>query len=174
MTARQRFESLYAEHASAVLAYARRRTTPGNADDVIAEVFLVAWRRLEQVPEASRVWLLGVARRVLANQRRGAERQRALQGKIADATRLDTNTGEERGEERVLQALSRLGENDREALLLLGWEQLDTHDAARVLGVSPGTFKVRAHRARKRFARELEARADIPSRIDTTETMEAQ
>jgi DNA-directed RNA polymerase specialized sigma24 family protein len=74
MTDDERFEALYGAHAGAVLAYARRRTSPANADDVMADVFLIAWRRLADVPRDERVWLLGVARRVLANQRRGHTR----------------------------------------------------------------------------------------------------
>ncbi len=71
---RVQFEQLYRQHAGAVLAYARRRTTQEAADDAVAEVFLIAWRRVDDVPAEPLPWLLGVARRVLANQRRGERR----------------------------------------------------------------------------------------------------
>ncbi len=178
MTARERFEALYAEHAGAVLAYARRRTAQGSADDLVAEVFLVAWRRLEDVPADARVWLLAVARRTLANQRRGEARRAALHSRLTEERPSDggaSGADAEVRDERVLRALSSLSESDREVLLLLGWEQLTARDAARVLGIRAGTFNVRLHRARRRFARALAAgghHSHLPA--ESTPTLEAQ
>ncbi len=76
-----RFERLYAEHGRAVLAYAVRRSIDAqDGADVVAETFLVAWRRLDDVPpgEAARLWLYGVARRVLANRQRSERRRERL------------------------------------------------------------------------------------------------
>jgi RNA polymerase sigma-70 factor, ECF subfamily len=173
VTAREHFEALYAEHASAVLAYARRRTSPGNADDVLAEVFLTAWRRMDDIPGSPRAWLLGVARRVLANQRRGQGRQSALQVRLAERSST-FGPGEDLVDERVLQALERVSEKDREVLLLLAWEGLSNQDAARVLGVRAGTLAVRLHRARAHFAAALAASGFVPRPTETTEPMEAQ
>jgi RNA polymerase sigma-70 factor, ECF subfamily len=174
VTAREHFEALYADHASAVLAYARRRTSPGNADDVLAEVFRTVWRRLDDIPPSPRVWLLGVARRVLANQRRAHSRQSALQSRLADNSPRMT-AGEDLADERVLLALQRLSEKDRDVLLLLGWEGLSSQDAARVLGIRAGTLAVRLHRARGHFAAALAASGGrVPRPTETTETMEAQ
>ena len=78
-----RFEQLYGDYADRVHAYALRRTSPAAADDVVAEVFLVVWRRLHKVPDEPLPWLLGVARRVLANQRRGDARRAALIDRMA-------------------------------------------------------------------------------------------
>jgi RNA polymerase sigma-70 factor (ECF subfamily) len=78
------FEELYRQHAGAVLAYARRCTTHSAADDVMAEVFLIAWRRFDGVPQEALPWLLGVARRVRANQRRGDSRVAALRDRIRE------------------------------------------------------------------------------------------
>lgn len=78
-----RFEALYAEYGDTVLRYALRRTTRASADDVVAETFLVAWRRLDRVPAEPRGWLLAVARRALANQRRGERRRDALATRLA-------------------------------------------------------------------------------------------
>ncbi|HTD08435.1 MAG TPA: RNA polymerase sigma factor [Solirubrobacteraceae bacterium] len=158
MTDDERFEALYGAHAGAVLAYARRRTSAANADDVMAEVFLIAWRRLADVPHDERIWLLGVARRVLANQRRGQTRQRALSERLAPQLPASSPPlGRGPRDERVLRALAGLREDDREALLLLGWEELSHAEAARVLGIRARTFSVRAHRARRRFALALAA-----------------
>ena len=77
----ERFRHVYAEHFDRVLGYALRRVArPEDAADVVSETFLVAWRRLGDVPEEprTRLWLYGVARRVLANQRRGDRRRTAL------------------------------------------------------------------------------------------------
>jgi RNA polymerase sigma factor (sigma-70 family) len=174
VTACEQLEALYAEHAGAVLAYARRRTSVGNADDVLAEVFMTAWRRLDEIPAHPRVWLLGVARRVLANQRRGQGRQSALQSRLAETTPSVTLDGD-LADGRVLRALDGLSEKDREVLLLLGWEGLNNQAAARVLGIRAGTFAVRLHRARRHFAAALAASGDpVPRPTETTETMEAQ
>ncbi len=163
MTAQERFEALYAAHAGAVLAFARRRTTSAVADDVVSEVFIVVWRRLEDVPAEARPWLLGVARRSLANQSRSHNRQAALQRRLAT---LPTETSKEDSDdtdgERVRRALETLGEKDREALLLTAWEDLANREAARVLGMSTPTFNVRLHRARRRLARALEQDPGAP------------
>jgi RNA polymerase sigma-70 factor (ECF subfamily) len=176
VTAQEHFEAVYREHGGAVLAYARRRAAPGDAEDVVAEVFLIAWRRLEDVPSDTRVWLLGVARRVLANKRRSQTRQAALQTRMANESRHAAEpTAADASGERIRQALFSLGETDREALLLLGWEGLSHRDAARVLGIRAGTFAVRLHRARRKLARALEATAQ--SRLRSSESnkaMEAQ
>ncbi len=163
MTADERFEALYGANAGAVLAYALRRTSAANADDVVAEVFLVAWRRLADVPADERIWLLGVARRVLANQRRSQARQRALRERLApQLPSTSPPAGLDSRDQRVLRALAGLREPDREALLLLGWEELSHAEAARVLGIRARTFSVRLHRARRRFALALAAVEHAP------------
>jgi RNA polymerase sigma-70 factor (ECF subfamily) len=149
-----RFEELYAAHAPAVRAYALRRTDAGTADDVVADVFLVAWRRLDDVPRDPQPWLLGVARRVIANRRRGEARAAALRSRLASERAAPTAAGVERAD-AVFEALAALTERDREALLLVAWDGLTSNAAARAMGVSPGTFAVRLHRARRRFARRL-------------------
>lgn len=153
MSDRRRFETLYAAHAGAVLAYARRRGAAGDADDVVAEVFLIAWRRMGDVPDDARGWLLAVARRVQANARRGSSRQEALQERIASESRAQPADAPEDG--RLLAALATLREDDREALLLVAWEGLSHRQAAEVLGVRESTFGVRVHRAKRRLIRAL-------------------
>jgi RNA polymerase sigma factor (sigma-70 family) len=176
VTAREQFEALYSEHGGAVLAYARRRTTPASAEDVVAEVFLTAWRRLEEIPPDARIWLFGVSRRVLANQRRGHARQVALRSRLAEeAQPWSSPVSEDPSDQRVARALSSLSEKDREVLLLLGWEELSPGDAARVLDIRAGTFAVRLHRARKHFAKALqEAPGVARPRNESTQPTEAR
>lgn len=170
----ERLEALYEAHAGAVLAYARRRADPDSADDALAEVFVIAWRRLEEIPDDARVWLLGVARRVLANQRRSQGRREALHIRIAgEQQTVATKPAADTPDGHVLRALASLGEKDREALLLLGWEELSHREAAGVLGIRPRTFSVRAHRARRHFALALKA-AQSTVGAEPTEPLESQ
>ncbi|HXB65105.1 MAG TPA: sigma-70 family RNA polymerase sigma factor [Solirubrobacteraceae bacterium] len=163
MSARQHFEALYAAHAGAVRGYAMRRTTPVQADDVVAEVFLIAWRRLDDIPADARVWLLGVARRVLANARRSSARQHAVQSRLEHDIRTRPEHAPaaeqpltlEPAARQVMDALRSLRESDREALLLIAWEELSHREAARVLGVRESTFGVRLHRAKRRLRQAL-------------------
>ena len=152
------FEQLYRAYADPVHAYARRRSSPAAADDVVAEVFLVAWRRLDQVPDDPFPWLVGVARRVLANGRRAESRATALHDRLADSHRPhEPPAGLD---DRVFRALAVLGERDRELLLLIAWEGLGQAEVARALGLRRGTVAVRLHRARQRFAQALAAQHD--------------
>lgn len=149
---RSEVEALWRAWHRHVLAYALRRSDPATAEEVVAETFVVAWRRIREVPEPPLPWLLGVARRVLANRRRGEERRRALVDRLEGESRSADQDG---ADGAVLEALARLREPDREALLLHAWEGLDNHAAAVVVGCSANAFAVRLHRARERFAQEL-------------------
>ena len=161
--ARQRFELLFKRHRRSVLGYALRRVDdPADAADVLAATFLVSWRRIEDVPEGedARPWLLAVARRALANERRGARRRDALAARIGRelTVRMPAVAPERSRDEAasVWRALSRLSEEDREVLLLAGWEELPPAQIAVVLGVRSVTARSRLHRARRRLRTELE------------------
>jgi RNA polymerase sigma-70 factor (ECF subfamily) len=149
-----RFEQLYHAHAGAVRAYAiRRAPTDAMADDVVSDVFLVVWRRLDDVPERPLPWLLAIARRALANLRRSERRAAALSERLAELRRpfaAPPQTGD-----RLLAALATLPEPDRELLMLVAWEGLEPNEIAQLLGVRPGTVGVRLHRARRRLAAAL-------------------
>jgi RNA polymerase sigma-70 factor (ECF subfamily) len=151
---RGRLEALYAAHAPEVLAYARRRTDHATAADVLSDVFLVTWRRLDEVPRDALPWLLGCARHALLNHQRADRRRSRLAARL-NANASSASSSLQAHEHRLVQALARLEERDREVLLLTAWEGLTTRQAARVLGCSPQAFKVRAHRARKRLADAL-------------------
>lgn len=148
-------DQLHEAHAAAVRAYALRRTGAAYADDVCAEVWLIAWRRMDRVPEDALPWLLGVARRVLANQRRGHRRLAALRDRIARDHPAEAAAPTIPGDRPLAAALGRLRPSDREALLLVAWDELTPGQAVAALGLRPGTFAVRLHRARGRLAEEL-------------------
>jgi RNA polymerase sigma-70 factor (ECF subfamily) len=156
----EKLRSLYETYCPRVLAYALRRTSREEAEEVVAETFIVAWRRLPEVPDDPMPWLLAVARRVLANQRRATGRKKALDQRLGSAPRpaslVAPDPAEEVGARMALDtALRHLSEWDREALLLVAWEGLDNRRAAVVLNCSPASFAVRLHRARRRLTQHL-------------------
>ncbi|HWB70259.1 MAG TPA: RNA polymerase sigma factor [Solirubrobacterales bacterium] len=156
-----RFGKLYREQARAILAYALRRVeSPEDASDVVAETFLVAWRRLDQVPLGGRerLWLYAVARRVIANARRAQGRRTRLAERLVETLRAELPVPPEPGggATEVLRAMAGLGEEDRELLLLVTWEELSPSEAAKVLGLSQLAARSRLHRARRRLRRLLE------------------
>ena len=164
---RLRFEALYALHQRTVWAYVRRRADPDAVEDAVAETFLVAWRRLEDLPGDELPFLLGTARRVLANQRRSTRRAGALASRVAGQTATsvpDPSVGVDEAD-AVRAAVGRLGDQDREALTLVAWEGLEPAQAAKAAGCSTPTFAVRLHRARRRLSTELE-RMSFPTLAD--------
>jgi RNA polymerase sigma-70 factor (ECF subfamily) len=153
----ERIAELYRRHADEVHAYARRRSDASVADDVVMEVFVVACRRLADVPDDALPWLLGCARRVLANQRRGSARAEALTARICAAAAGTDVDDAQAG--LLAAALQQLNDADRELLLLSAWEGLELGELATVLGCSRGAAAVRLHRARRRLRRHLDPRA---------------
>jgi len=160
--AEDRFRALFAETCRPLLAYALRRVRdPADAADVVGETFVVAWRRLDAVPvgDEARLWLFGVARRMLGNQRRGELRRSHLvdrlreqmaEGVVADVfAGLDTS-------HVVLVAMARLEDDEREILRLISWEGLTPAEIAVVLHVPAGTARSRLYRARARLRDELQ------------------
>jgi RNA polymerase sigma factor (sigma-70 family) len=167
----QLFEELFRKTYPAVRGYALRRTSPEAAQDVVAETFLVAWRRFDDVPEDALPWLFGVARRVLANQRRASGRGEALQQRLAGAGQGPPASPEESVPESdvVRAALARLSERDREALMLVAWHGLSGRRAARAAGCTRTAFDVRLHRARRRLAAQLEILDPTPVAAEAVE-----
>ncbi len=155
------FERCFRGHAAAVHSYALRRADREAAQDVTAETFLIAWRRRAEMPETPLPWLYGIARGVLANERRAANRRHALAAHLAAAPRAP-GAGSP-GEHHLLEALAALREADREALLLSAWEGLSIRETAGVLGCSAPAAAVRLHRARRRLGHllaEIDAQAN--------------
>jgi RNA polymerase sigma-70 factor, ECF subfamily len=155
---RTAFEDLFSTHYRAVRAYAMRRGAGAALEDVLAETFLVAWRRVDEVPADPLPWLLGTARRVLANQRRGGRRRAALGNRLREDLATDPGGGLSLPpglSDELAAALAKLSDRQREALLLVAWEGLSPQQAACAAGCSAATFRVRFHRARQQVAAHL-------------------
>src|SRR5690242_17028902 len=160
-TPRARLERLVRDHGAAVRAYAHRRCPADAVDDVVAETFAIAWRRIGDVPAAAELpWLLGVARRVVANAHRADDRRGRLADRLEAWTPRTAATEPEPADaDRVRTALAALSEGDRDLLLLVEVEGLGRDAAALALGVSRALVRVRLHRARRRFAAAFAAAA---------------
>jgi RNA polymerase sigma factor (sigma-70 family) len=156
------FEKLFAAHYWTVRGYVLRRSPGSVVEDVVADTFLVAWRRLDSVGDDPLPWLLGVARRLLANQYRADRRRGALAARLQSLI-----PGQSLGWEppadmsgKLAAAMASLSAREREALLLVAWEGLEPNRAAQAAGCTPAAFRVRLHRARQRVAGQL---ADSPN-----------
>ena len=151
---REAFEELFNAHYWSVRAYVLRRGSAAAAEDVVAETFLVAWRRLDALGDDPLPWLLGVARRVLANQQRADRRRGALTARLQAVFATQTPQWEPPAQmsDEVAAAMARLSPAEREALLLVAWEGLEP---ARAASCSPAAFRARLHRARRHVAAAL-------------------
>jgi RNA polymerase sigma factor (sigma-70 family) len=175
--AKVRFGRLYREQARAILAYALRRVeNPEDASDVVAETLLVAWRRLEEVPlgRGERLWLYGVARRVIANIHRADGRRTRLSERLAETLPTELAIPPEPDGEaaEALRAMAGLGDVERELLLLVAWDELSLSEAAKVLGLTQLAARSRLHRARRRLRgllEEHESEALCSPQLDTEE-----
>ena len=152
-----RFDAVFTEHQRPVLAYAMRRTrTLADAEDVAAETFTIAWRKFDAIPtEEPLPWLYAVARRVLANHRRGNGRRERLAALLRVE---DVATPLRAGDDHdgpAFVALATLSPADQELLRLVAWEELGNQQIAEVLGITPNAVAIRLHRARARYADAL-------------------
>lgn len=156
-----RFRALYAAAYADVLRFAQRRVHPTHAEDVAAEVFLVAWRRLDDAPTRpgdQRAWLFGIARHCLLNSFRSQGRRDTLAVRVAAA---QPATGEADDTEHLAlrmdlaAAWRRLSATDQEALSLTVFEDLTSAEAGRVLGITAVSYRLRLLRARRALRRHL-------------------
>lgn len=159
MSKDQRFESLYETHYAAVAAYCRRRVAGDAVDDVMADVFVAAWRRVEEISEGLELpWLYGAARNVVANQQRSFGRRSRLA--IRASSQRSVSAPEPAaavlaGDPMVLSALAALSSSDQEVLRLRAWEELSSAEMAVVLEISAAAVDMRLSRAKRRFERAL-------------------
>ncbi|MFT3872909.1 MAG: sigma-70 family RNA polymerase sigma factor [Nocardioides sp.] len=168
----EQFEELYGATVRDVLAYAHRRGA-ASAEDLAAEVYVVAWRRRADLPAPMlrRAWLFGVARTLLKADGREQRRDRELANELA--ARPEPSTDPPRSDRRasvVAAAVARLPPNDREVLQLVAWEGLSPAELAVALGVRPGTARVRLHRARQTLASDPAIRALVAEPTATVTT----
>jgi RNA polymerase sigma-70 factor (ECF subfamily) len=163
---RARFEDLAEEVFEPLQRYLRRRIDPGSAEDVLADVLLTIWRRIDDVPEdRSLPWAYGVARHTLANQRRGQRRQMRLVERLGSEPRRSSepDPAEAGPDPELAAALDDLSEDDREVLRLWAWEQLEPRELAPVLGISVNAATLRLSRARARLADRLRGQDRAPT-----------
>jgi RNA polymerase sigma factor (sigma-70 family) len=174
----ERFERIYRSTRQSLLAYLLRRTeSRDDAADLLSEIYLVAWRRLGDVPagEEARLWLFGVARRTLSSHRRkaraAAELAAALKRTLA-VTEVQTPLAEGGlAAGVVVKALGELSPGDRELLMLSGWEGLTPAQIAVVVGRPAALVRVRLHRARERLRAKLPGETKpLPIRVRATGT----
>ncbi|MDJ0663735.1 MAG: sigma-70 family RNA polymerase sigma factor [Acidimicrobiia bacterium] len=159
-TDRQRFERVYDDCYDAILRYCLRRSSREDALDAAAETFLVAWRRRADLPVGRELpWLYGVARRVVANQRRGRLRQVTVLASLRSVDEPDdgpeTLVVQHSEITDLIAALDRLSPKDREVVCLAGWEELDRDELALAVGCTPNAATKRLNRALDRLGHEL-------------------
>ena len=157
----ERFRTLYDAAYVDLLRFVRRRVDPTHAEDVVGEVMLVAWRRLDDVPadlSAARAWLFGVARRTLLSTRRREGRQDAVAVRLAQTPAAVAGETPESVADRldVAAAWPRLSTVHQEAIALAVLDGLTAPEAASVLGISPVAFRLRLSRARRALRHQLE------------------
>jgi RNA polymerase sigma-70 factor, ECF subfamily len=172
MTHRERFDLIYSRHAPIVKGYVMRRAPASIADDLVADVFTVCWRRLEDVPADPLPWLIGVAARVLRTHRRGESRRLRLGQRLAGAEPPGSAEAPAVENQTLGLALQQMRDADRELLLLIAWDGLSPTQAAAVLGIAPVTVRVRLHRARNRLRIAL-AQTDTGAEPRSELSMEA-
>jgi RNA polymerase sigma-70 factor (ECF subfamily) len=158
-----RFRAVYEATYDDLLRFVQRRVHGSHAEDVAADVFLVAWRRLEDMPDRlddARPWLFGVARATILNHRRGTRRRDALAVRLADATLASPpNPGDDVAASRLDLATgwARLSDAEQEAICLSVWDGLSSVQAGVVLGCSATAYRIRLSRARRSLRRHLDA-----------------
>jgi RNA polymerase sigma-70 factor (ECF subfamily) len=157
----QRFTAMYDRYRMRVWAYAASRAGSEAADEIVSETFMVAWRRYAEMPPAELPWLLGVARNVMRDAVRAEARRASLTAELRRWTEEPAADVAEGVIDRLamLRALADLPDTDREVLTLMAWQGLGPREAARALGCTTATVRVRLHRARKRLATLLQAPA---------------
>jgi RNA polymerase sigma-70 factor (ECF subfamily) len=159
------FTALYEEHYASIRAYASASVPTGEVDDIVAEAFLVAWRRWDDIPhDWARGWLIGVARNVVRARHRTSKRatgfldQLSLDRSAAPAATVDEQPNVQ--VEMLTAALGTLKSSDQEILILTGTYDLSLEDLALALNINSSTAGVRIHRARERlrvaFAKQVE------------------
>jgi RNA polymerase sigma-70 factor (ECF subfamily) len=158
------FAELFRAHHAAVRHYVIRRAWPDAVDDVVADTFLIAWRRLESIPRDPLPWLFTTARNCLSNHRRGAVRGAALLGRLAAEPSSPAPDELERVTRRdsIVRALARLNDHERELVMLGDWDGISPRQIAATLGIGPVEARARLYRARRKLRTALDEELGPP------------
>jgi RNA polymerase sigma-70 factor (ECF subfamily) len=160
------FEAMYRQCEEPVLRYALRRAPAEVARDAVADAFVAAWRRFDELPQDPLPWLIGAARKTLANQRRSTRRQARVAERLASEPAGATFPPDASADDPVVRrAFRQMAAADREALALVAWDGLTPTQAARSLDCPPVALRVRLHRARRRLARALQQESEVEHRV---------
>jgi RNA polymerase sigma-70 factor (ECF subfamily) len=163
MSDEERFNRLYEAHLPDLRAFVYRRTAPTQVDDIVAETFLVAWRRIDDTPAEPRPWLFGIARNVILTTTRTHGRWNALQVRLATQppAAVDELAGDVASRIDLTRAWGKLTAGEREVLALVAWDGLTVRDAAVVLDCQPATFRMRLMRARRHLLHILDRLPEV-------------
>ncbi len=163
MERRARFEAIWAEHSLKVRAYCIRRVASHDADDVAAEIFLVIWRRIDEIPPPPKtlLYIYGIAGKVVSNYTRSFRRKSRLDEKLrnlgvappVDPAFLVVQSSDDAD---VAAAVRNLSRRDREIVMLYAWEDLPRNDIAEIMGMTRSAVDQRIHRSYQRLARALQ------------------
>lgn len=171
--ATDRFRAVYDAHFREIETYCARRLGHDAAHDAVNETFLVAWRRLDDVPQddQARLWLYGVARHVVANAVRSKTRQKRLHLRLAAEPAAAGIEAVEERDSSLYHALRALRPEEAEILLLHAWEGFGPKDLATILACTPNAASIRLHRARTRLAEELAHLAESERNLTESEKL---
>ena len=150
------FAKVVATYRAALLRYGLRRLDDHSAaEDLVAETFVVVWRRWDLLPSRDEelFWLYGIAGRVLSNLRRSRSRSLRLEGRLASERELDQETPRySKGDvEELMEALGALTADEQELIQLAYWEKLTHREIGLVLKCSEKAAGIRLSRTRKRL-----------------------
>ena len=176
------FVRLFWRHGPAVHSYLSRRAGHQQADDLLEEVWVRAFRSRDRYDDrfAALAWLYGIARNVLLGHFRSrhpiaaADTGRGHPGEPDSWDAVDDRLDARRTVAGLTEALASLADEDREVLLLVAWEQLTTAEVAAVLDIPPGTARSRLHRARVQLRGYLETSKSPPRRYPNGSFLSAQ
>jgi RNA polymerase sigma-70 factor (ECF subfamily) len=152
------FDSLFTSHHEAILRYCVRRLGPSEGEDAAADVFAVAWRRLDLIPsgDQARAWLIGAAYKVVGNRYRTRSRGNRLRERLRSESVAVTTGDAEKAVESIQLALEELSPADRELIRLAFWDGLSRSEISKVLGIRVNAIDQRLHRARRRLKSHLD------------------
>jgi len=166
--ARARLTQLWIDHKPSVERFVRRRRT-ADVDDTVQQVFLTAWRRIDDVPDEPQPWLFTVARNAMLNDGRASRRKAAMAVRLASTIEVATSSDDhdDHDDPALTDAWQALSDAEREAIVLEAWDGLTGEQAAQVLGITRSAYAKRLARARQHLRTLLTAsRQTDPSRFD--------